>query len=259
MSSPVAALLVILIPSLAWAQQQGPQPDTGPARERHRKAMQEPPKDDGPWGPEEAGLTWQNPVWRGAFLDVESYSAMNLDLHTPRGSVGQSDGVGTSFVETLDWKAEQFRTIGGRLMFDLDMMRLSATYLTGSFEGTAILNSTDPTRPLTNLPVALHGSVSGMRFGAYWPAFRYRDAVLEASLGPNLTVGWLHEEVSSVPQASLPFRDAKDILTGTLGPEVSIRAMFGRYSFELDGEYSFITGSARGWTRALLAGIGYHF
>jgi hypothetical protein len=248
-----------LLPALAWAQQVPPPPDTQAARERHRKAEHEPPPPEGPWGPEEFGLTWNTPVWRGAFADVEYRSGSGIHLSTPRGAAGFSDGVSRTFVEKLDWHSEDFRTVGGLLTADLDILRISAEYFSGSFVSTATLAVDDGPNPERNISALLHGTAYGAQFGVYWPAIRYRDSLLEVSLGPIATVGWLHEEVRSVPEAPFPMRDSKDILTGSLGPELSLRAYFGSFSIEVAGEYSFMTGAARGWTRSALLGIGYKF
>lgn len=259
MLRPVLAGFLVLSPAIAWAQQNQPIPDTGPAKTRHREREKEPPPLEGPWGPEEFGLTWLTPVWRGVFADAQTYSGDHVELNLPRGITGGSDMVSRSFLEELDWKSQNFRTLGGRAMVDLDMVRLSLLYFGGSFDARARMTLNNSVDPPTTTDVNLYGTAYGFRFGAYWPALRYRDSALEASLGPIVTVGWLHEEADAPPVAPLPFRDSKDILTGSLGPELSLRAMFGRVAVELDGEYSFQTGGARGWVRAFLLGVGYHF
>ena len=73
------AAIVAFLPAIAWAQT-APPPDTKPARERHRIQEHMAPAPEGPWGPDEAGLTWHDPVWRGAFGQVGSYSGSSLAM-----------------------------------------------------------------------------------------------------------------------------------------------------------------------------------
>src|SRR5579863_6136007 len=114
MLRPVLAGFLVLSPAIAWAQQDQPIPDTGPAKTRHREREKEPPPPEGPWGPEEFGLTWLTPVWRGVFVDAQTYSGDNVELNLPRGITGTTDLVSRSFLEELDWKSQNFRTLGGR-------------------------------------------------------------------------------------------------------------------------------------------------
>src|SRR5438874_2471455 len=78
--------------ALAWAQTPPP-PDTKAARERHRIQEKEPPPPEGPWGPDEVGLTWHNPVWRGVIGFVGGYSGDSIGLNVPPGLAAQSDGI----------------------------------------------------------------------------------------------------------------------------------------------------------------------
>src|SRR5260221_5676372 len=106
-----ALLIVFLIPAAAWAQQPQPQqtpPDTKPARERHRIQEKEPPPPEGPWGAEEFGFTWRNPVWRGLAFDVGSYGGASLDVGAPKGVAAFSDGVNPPVFERLAWGSEDF-------------------------------------------------------------------------------------------------------------------------------------------------------
>lgn len=244
---------------LAWQQQTPPPPDTTKARQRHRETEKLGPPPEGPWGVEDFGLTWLTPVWRGLFVDVEYYSGTSIELNVPVGAAGFSDGVSQSLVEHLEWRSEKFRTTGGRLMFDLDMLRLSLVYYSGSFDAFGRLIVDQTGFPEEVIPTELRGSAYGFRFAAYWPAIRYRDSLVEASIGPTTAVGWLHQEVLSVPVAPFPIRDTIDILTGSFGVETSLRTFIGRFAIEADAEASFVTGAARGWVRSFLFGVGYHF
>jgi hypothetical protein len=249
----------------AWAQQTPPQtppppPDTKPARERHRIQEKLPPPPEGPWGDEDFGFTWRNPVFRGVFADYETTTANSLTMNVPRGIEGETDGGTASLTQQLKWREESFRTIGGRLLVDLDMIRLSTTYFTGTFDAHTTFTVVDSVNGTTVSEPSIHGNAYGFHFDAYWPMLRYRDVSLDASIGPTVGVGWLHEEIKSIDLIPpIPVRDAKDILTGTLGAQVSLRYYFDRFSLEGDAEYGFMTGGARGWTRTLMVGIGIHF
>jgi hypothetical protein len=248
-----------------WAQQTPPQqpvppPDTKASRERHRIQEKEPPPPEGPWGDEDFGFTWRNPVFRGVFADYEATWANSMNMNVPRGIQGETDGISASVVETLRWKEESFRTIGGRLLVDLDMLRLSATYFNGTFDARSTFTVVDTLNGTTVSDADIHGKAYGFHFNAYWPMLRYRDFSLDASIGPATSVGWLHEEVTSINLTPpIPVQDAKDILTGTIGARASLRYYVDRYSLEAEAEYDFMTGGARGWTRTLTAGIGIHF
>jgi len=139
------------------------------------------------------------------------------------------------------------------------MIRLSFTWFQGTFDARATLTRDDGVLPPQSRDVSIHGDLHGFRMGGYWPAFRYRDTLFEASLGPAVTVGWMHQETTRIPGEFLT-RDTIDILTGSLGPKVSLR-MFpvGSWEVEADAEYSFITGAARGWTKEYSVGIGTKF
>lgn len=258
MVRPFVALAVLLLPAAAWAQQTPPPPDTKPARERHRILEKEPPPPEGPWGLEEFGLTWRNPLWRGLFFEVGSYSATSLSLSVPNGLQSSSDGVNPPVFERLHWNEESFQTTSYSVTADLDMIRFSFSLFEGTFDarGTVSLDNGVTT---TETDVDLHGKAFGFRLGAYWPAIRFRDNLFEVSAGPIATVGWLHEETHNIPTATLLDRDAWDALTGSLGPKASARIFWGNVAFEVDAEYSFLTGSARGWTKSLSAGVGIHF
>jgi hypothetical protein len=251
-------LIFALFPALAWAQT-APPPDTKPARERHRIQEKEPPPPEGAWGPEEFGLTWNAPVWRGVIVSAGSYAGGSIGLSAPRGLAAQSDGINPPIFEHLDYHGESFRTLSGGLTADLDVARLSATWFDGSFDARATLTYDDGVQPPQSRDVDLHGNAYGFRIGAYWPALRYRDALLEASVGPAVTVGWMHQEVSHIPGAALLTRDTMDMLTGSFGPKASLRAFVGNFALEVNAEYSFLAGAARGWTKEFTAGIGFKF
>ena len=250
------ALFFALLPSLAWAQTQDP-PDTKPARERHRIQEKAPPPPEGPWGPEEVGLTWNNPVWRGLVGSVGSYSGASLTMSVPEGLAALSDGVNPPVFETLVYHGENFRTISGGLTADLDMFRLSLTWFDGTFDAHATYTRNDGVQPQSQ-DLDVHGNVYGFRLGAYWPAFRYRDSLMEASIGPATSVGWLHQETIRIPGVALT-RDTMDVLTGSFGPKASFRLVPGRMEIEVNAEYSFLTGAVRGWTKEFSVGVGYKF
>src|SRR5216110_3182690 len=101
------ALAFALLPTALWAQTPPP-PDTKPARERHRLQEKEPPPPEGPWGPEEVGLTWHNPVWRGAIGTVGFYTGASLNMNVPHGLAARSDGVSPPVFERLEYHGESF-------------------------------------------------------------------------------------------------------------------------------------------------------
>ena len=256
-----AFFLLVLSASVAWAQQPQPQqtpPDTKPARERHRIQEKEPPPPEGPWGSEEFGLTWRNPVWRGLVFDVGSYGGASLNVGAPRGVAAFSDGINPPVFERLAWNSERFDTTSITLAADLDMIRLSATYFTGTFHAQGEF-SRDNGVSVSETDVDFHGPAYGFRVNAYWPALRYRDTLFDVSAGPTASVGWLHEQTRDIPGGVLLTSDAIDVLTGHFGPKASARAIFGRFELELNAEYSFMTGAMRGWTKEFSAGIGIHF
>ncbi|HZE96502.1 MAG TPA: hypothetical protein VE981_05720 [Planctomycetota bacterium] len=257
-------LLLGLAETARAAQQQPPPsqpqpiPDTKAARDRHRIQEKEPPPPEGPWGPEEFGFTWQNPVWRGLVITGGPYGGNSLNLNVPDGLAAFSDGVNPPVFESLEWEQESFRSDSITIAADLDMFRLSVSYFDGTFSAQGILVHTNGVTE-TRTPVDFNGDAYGFRFGAYWPTLRYRDWNFEASLGAAVSVGWLHEE-TFVPGGVLLARDEVDVLTGSFGPKASFRALFlGNIEVEVDAEYSFMTGAVRGWTKEFSAGIGIHF
>jgi hypothetical protein len=256
MSRALLALFFTLIPALAWAQTQPP-PDTKPARERHRLQEKEPPPPEGPWGPEEVGFTWHNPVWRGLVGTVGTYYGASMEMNVPRGLAASSDGVNPPVFERLEYRDERFNTWSGGLTADLDMFRLSFTWFEGTFDARGTF-SHDNGVVFQSEDLDVKGNVFGFRVGAYWPAFRYRDTLFEASFGPIATVGWHHQETTTLP-GSLLTRDTLDILTGSLGPKASLRLLLGRAELEIDADYTFMTGGLRGWTKELSAGVGFKF
>jgi hypothetical protein len=264
MSRALPALFFAFLPALTpstwpgslWAQTQPP-PDTKPARERHRIQEKEPPPPEGPWGPEEVGLTWHTPVWRGLVGTVGNYSGSSMSMNVPNGLEASSDGINPPVFERLHYHGEHFNSTSGGLTADLDMFRLSAVWFDGTFDAHATF-SRDNGVAVQSRDLDVNGKAFGFRIGAYWPAFRYRDLLFDASVGPALTVGWLHQETMDIPGAILT-RDTLDVLTGSLGPKASLRVMFGRFLVEVDAEYSYTTGGVHGWTKELSAGVGIHF
>ncbi len=253
------SLLFLTLPAAAWAQQQAPPPpDTKPARERHRIQEKEPPPPEGPWGGEEFGFTWHNPRWRGLLFDVGSYSATSVELNVPLGLQSFSDGINPPVFESLEWGEESFQTTCFSVSADLDMLRFSATWFDGTFDARGTLTR-DNGVTQTSSDIDFHGNAYGFRLGVHWPALRYREDLFEISAGLVGTVGWLHEEVLSIPTATILSRDTFDVLTGSLGPKFSARLFLGRVALEAEVEYSFLTGSSRGWTKTATAGIGIHF
>src|SRR5258706_8117305 len=194
------ALFFALLPAVAWAKTPPP-PDTKPARERHRVAEHQPPPPEGPWGPDEAGLTWHNPVWRGVFGSVGTYDGNSIGFDVPRGVEARSDGISPPYFEKLDYHSGSFRTISGGLTADVDMLRFSLVWYDGTFDAKAVLFKDDGFQPPQPTDVDLHGKVHGFRVGTYWPALRYRETLtdlgpaafgIEAALGPAVSVGWMH-------------------------------------------------------------------
>src|SRR5436190_21217435 len=133
MSRALFALFFALLPALAWAEAQEP-PDTKPARERHRIQEKEPPPPEGPWGPEDFGFTWHNPVWRGLIFNVGTYGAGSLSSSLPDGLQASSDGVNPPIFERLTWGHQSIRATSFSVAADLDMIRLSASFFHGDFD-----------------------------------------------------------------------------------------------------------------------------
>jgi hypothetical protein len=252
------SLFFLFLPAVAWAQQTPPPPDTQPARERHRIKEKEAPPPEGPWGPEQAGFTWNDPVWRGAFFGGGEYYGNNIQMHVPRGIAAQSDGVNPPIYEYLDYHVERFRSTSGSFTADFDVFRLSATGFYGTYDAATTFTHADPFNPHT-YEENLHGYLYGFRVGAYWPALRYRDSLMEVSVGPAATVGWLHQEAMNIPNAQIMQVDVVDVLTGSLGPKISLRALLGRFALELNAEYSYMSATTSGWTKEFTAGIGIKF
>jgi hypothetical protein len=252
------AVVFALFPAIAMAQQQQPVPDTRPARERHRLEDKTAPPTYGPWGPEEVGLTWHPPVWRGLIVTAGNYSGASIGLHLPDGLATQSDGLNPPIFERLVYHSESFRatTIGATA--DLDVVRLSLNWFDGRFHATGTLSYDDGLHPVQSTDLSVHGDLYGFRFGVHWPTIRYRDSLFEASLGVMATVGWMHQD-APVPGILL-HRDVADILTGSAGPRANLRFFpGGRFALEANAEYSFQTGAARGWVREFTLGLGYAF
>ncbi|RPH38734.1 MAG: hypothetical protein EHM91_13430, partial [Planctomycetota bacterium] len=124
---------------ISFLPQTEPPPDTKAARERHRLLDKNAPPPGGPWGPEEFGFTWHNPVWRGAFLLGGTYSGSDLRMNVPQGTAARSDGITPPQFERLDYRDEEIRTTSIGLMADLDIVRLSITGFTGDFDARATL------------------------------------------------------------------------------------------------------------------------
>jgi hypothetical protein len=252
------AIFFTLLPSIAWAQQQQPIPDTREARERHRKEDKTAPPTYGPWGPEEAGFTWHAPVWRGLVVTAGSFSGASMAIDAPPGLATRSDGLNPPIFERYRYDTERFRatTIGATA--DLDMIRLSLNWFDGRFHSTGTLSLDDGLNPVQTTDVSVDGTLYGFRFGVHWPTLRYRDSLFEASIGVMATVGWWHQE-AKIPGTFLR-RDTVDILTGSAGPRAGLRFYpGGRFALEANAEYSFQTGAARGWVREFTVGLGYAF
>lgn len=263
MPRPFLVFLFLTFPVSAWAAAQDPAPqqpvpDTKPARERHRITEKLPPPPEGPWGPEEFGFIWHNPVWRGLTLNVGNYSGSSLNTNLPHGLAASSDGINPPVFETLEWKEESFNTTSLDLAADLDMFRLSFSVFSGTFDARATFTHDNGVAPAIS-DVDLHGDAYGFRFGFHWPALRYRDDLFEASIGPIATVGWLHEETPHIPGGTLLTSDGVDVLTGSFGPKASVRMLFKSFEVEVNAEYSFMTGGVRGWTKEFSAGFGIKF
>jgi hypothetical protein len=254
----LSALLFAVLPAAAFAQTEPP-PDTKPARERHRLESRLPPPPQAPWGPEEFGFIWENPVWRGLYLHGGSFSGGSIGLDLPRGKEVSSDGISPPVVEELEYDEERFRSVVIGATADLDVLRLSFSWFDGTFTARGTLTLDDGFTAPQPRDVELNGDLYGFRIGAHWPGFRYRDTLFEASLGLKATVGWMHQEVDTIPGATLLRRDSADILTGSLGPVFSARIFLGRFALEGNAEYSFMTGAARGWVKELTVGASFKF
>ena len=253
------AVIFAFFPAIAWAQQQTqPIPDTKPARERHRLEDKSAPVRHGPWGPEESGFTWHAPAWRGAWITGGVYSGSSINLDVPFGVATESDGINPPIVEKFEYDSERFRTTSIGVVADLDMIRLSFTWFDGTFDADGTLTYDDGLSPVQSSDLSIDGDLFGFRFGIHWPTLRYRDSIVEGSLGLAATVGWMHQETKIDGQ--LLRRDTVDILTGSFGPKASFRLYpGGRFALEANAEYSFMTGAARGWVREFTVGLGYSF
>jgi hypothetical protein len=252
------AVVFAIFPTIAWAQQQQPIPDTRPSRERHRLEDKSAPPTYGPWGPEEVGFTWHPPAWRGVIVTAGSYSGASIGMGIPEGLATQSDGLNPPIFERFHYHSESFRatTIGATA--DLDVVRLSLNWFDGRFHATGTLSYDDGLNPVQSTEHSVDGNLYGFRIGVHWPTIRYRDSLFEASLGVMATVGWMHQE-TFIPGVLLR-RDTADILTGSAGPRASLRFFpGGRFELEANAEYSFLTGAARGWVREFTLGLGYAF
>jgi len=252
------AFILALFPAVAWAQVQQPPPDTRPARERHRLEDKNAPPTYGPWGPDEVGLTWHNPAWRGVEVDAGWIAGASIGLDVPRGVATQSDGINPPIFERLKYHSESFRATSIGATADFDVARLSVAWFDGSFDASGTLSYDDGLHPVQSSDLSLHGNLYGFRVGVHWPALRYRDSLFEASAGLIATVGWMHQE-TFVPGVLLR-RDTLDILTGSFGPKATLRFFpGGRFALEGNAEYSFQTGAARGWIKEFTFGLGYAF
>lgn len=211
-----------------------------------------------PWGKEGFGLTTNSPVWRGAFFSIGVFSGSDLEMNAPLAVETRSDGVNPVQRVEFEYDEMEFEAVSLSVAFDFDVFRLSASFFTGDFEATGELRFTDGLNPAASTSTELDGDFFGVRVGGYWPALRYRGGVFEASIGPELSVGWFHSE-ADVTGSPLPYDDTLDQLIGTFGPRLSVRVFIGRFALSAEATGSLLFGHSRGFVEELTFGIGYKF
>jgi hypothetical protein len=216
-------------------------------------------KPPNPWGASgwELGDFRIRPV--GVFVHGLVAGGDDLRMDVPVAFASRSDGVNPPLNVRYDYDKQSFDVSGAGISLDLDGLRFGFDWFTGDFEAEGVLTVDDGVNPLRTTRTGVEGEAVGFRFSASWPGIRHRSEFMEASIGPAVGVGWLHEEIDGVSGSPLAINDETDQLLVTYGARVSLRAFWGRASAALEGELHWIAGDSEGVGGVVTLGLGWAF
>lgn len=215
---------------------------------------QEAPPDEG------FEFVFKAPLWRGLEVRAGVLQGSGLRMNVSDPSDIQDDGITPPFRVSLELEEKDFEALSLGVLLDFDLFRLSIDFFTGDWKGEGVLTVENAPNPPVLTPVDVEGETWGFHFGIHWPALRTRSGPFEASLGPQLSVGWQHEELD--PIAGDPVgvhHDEVNELAGRTGIRLAFLYRAGDAWFSLEGEAGHQVGSSVGPVSSLSAGIGFRF
>ena len=214
-----------------------------------------------PAGEENFQVITTSPRWKGITFRAGHFGGTGLRMDVSNPTESRNDGITPEFRVTLELDEKDIDAVSAGFVVDFELFRLSFDVLYGDWQGEGDLIISDGVNPETTTPVDVEGDFWGLHFGLHWPGLHGRTGILEASLGPQLSVGWQHETIDRLPQAPLPVHDDEvNELVGRLGLRLGVRLHLGRGAwFSLEGEGAFQGGSSKGFVHDLSAGFGFLF
>ncbi len=201
------------------------------------------------------------PRWKGLTLRADAFGGSGLRMHVSDPTEIRNDGITPERRSTLRLDEKDVEAVGAGVVLDFDLFRLSLDVFVGDWEGKGRLTEVDGPNPPVVTAVEAEGETWGLHVGLHWPGLRGRTGAFEASLGPQLSVGWQHEEIDRIPAASLPVHDDSiDELVARTGLRLGVRLHLGGEAWlSLEGEGAWQFGSSVGFVREFSAGVGLRF
>jgi hypothetical protein len=202
-----------------------------------------------------------SPRWKGISFRADRFGGSGLRMSVSDPTDIIDDGITPARTVRLGIEKKDFEAFGAGVVLDFHLFRLSLDAFAGDWEGEGTLTVSDGLNPPTVTAVDLEGDTWGLHFGLHWPGLRGRWGAVEASLGPQLSVGWQHEEIDPVPgDPAGVHHDEVNELVGRAGLRAGLRVHVAEGAWlSLEGEGALQAGSSRGFVSEISLGFGFRF
>lgn len=214
-----------------------------------------------PPGDEGLDVVVTRPRWKGITFRADRFGGSGLKMDVSDPTHLRDDGITPPDHVRLDIEEKDFEAFGAGVVVDFELFRLSIDAFMGDWEGEGTLTVSDGVNPPVATAVDLEGETWGLHFGLHWPGLRGRWGGLEASLGPQLSVGWQHEELDPVVgDPAGVHHDEVNELVGRAGLRLGVRVHAGEGAwFSLEAEGALQAGSSVGFVSEISVGFGFRF
>lgn len=236
----------------AWALQQERIPESEPERFPLRRPRPERPEEG-------FFLNFIPATFRGGSIFGGGLATGRLRMDIPFALEVESDGVRPPLESRLEFTRMEFDAPAVGIAFDFDLVRVTGLFYRGRWEGEGVLTESDGVHPPVSRSVDLEGDVTGLRAAVEWPLVRYVAEGFEASLGPELGLLWVHQELEPIAGAARQFGEDPNSMVGSLGPRLRVKAVLGRLELFAEGQAAYWFDSLRGRAVEAAVGIGWRY
>jgi len=185
-------------------------------------------------------------AWRGLELRAGGFFTRPLIADLPASTHSGLDGFGRAFTVRVEVDEKQFEVFGFGLSADLGLVRVSAGFFAGEWEGRGDLTVDDGIAATAIEGARLEGELLGVGLSAHWPGLAFRGDDVAISLGPEATALWIREELDGAEGSPIGVEKTAQEILFAPGVRASFRVGFVGVEVGIEGAVRYAWGDLEG-------------